>query len=211
MKMKRFIHAQQLAVAACLGLLLMPVNSRAVDSAPVPPAGIEEKLPELSLAGAGEFSVMFWDIYTAALWAPGGEYSSEEPHVLALRYARDFDGGDIAERSIQEIRGLRLGSSEQHDAWLESMRALFPDVVAGDQLTGLHLPGEKAVFYRNNQRLGEIMDAGFARAFFAIWLDENTAAPDLRRQLLGMDASDVAERNSTRATSGGTATPAGST
>lgn len=189
MKLKPISCSSRAAlVAACLVFFGVPASVQAVDAAPAPPADIEEKLPGLSLAGAGEFSVLFWDVYTAALWAPNGKYSPDEAHVLVLRYARDFDGGDIAERSIREIRDLELGSNEQHETWLEKMHALFPDVTEGDQLSGLHLPGKKAVFYRNNQYIGEIADAGFARAFFAIWLDENTAAPDLRRQLLGMNA-----------------------
>lgn len=211
MKPRLLFHGSRLAIiVACMGLLVMPVTSRAVPDAPELPAGVVTELPDLVLAGAGKFSVMFWDIYTAALWVPNGGYSSDQPHVLALRYAREFDGGDIAERSIREIRDLGFGSSEQHDAWLENMREVFPDVEKGDQLTGVHVPGEKAVFYRNNQRIGEITDADFAHAFFAIWLDEKTAAPDLRRQLLGMNTREASLTIARQPVSAGVAAPAGS-
>jgi hypothetical protein len=65
------------------------------------------------------------------------------------------------------------------------MRALFPDVAAGDTLAGEHLPGRGARFFRNGQALGEIADAEFSRAFFSIWLDARTSAPELRAALLG--------------------------
>jgi hypothetical protein len=65
------------------------------------------------------------------------------------------------------------------------MRALFPDVAAGDSLSGLYLPGRGARFFHNGEPLGEIDDAQFARAFFSIWLDPRTSAPDLRAALLG--------------------------
>lgn len=211
MKLKPISYGSRTALAAaCLGFLVAPASVQAAGTAPEPPSGVEERLPGLSLAGAGEFSVLFWDVYTAALWVPNGRYSPDEPHVLVLRYARDFDGGDIAERSIREIRNLELGNNEQHETWLEKMRVLFPDVAEGDQLSGLHLPGEKAVFYRNNQYIGEIADAGFARAFFAIWLDEKTAAPDLRRQLLGMNAGKVPAGRYSSESSGRSAVATGS-
>lgn len=67
------------------------------------------------------------------------------------------------------------------------MKALFPDVVAGDQLTGVHHPGEKAEFYRNDELIGVVHDPEFASAFFGIWLDAGTSAPELRERLLGMN------------------------
>ena len=65
------------------------------------------------------------------------------------------------------------------------MTALFPDVKEGTHITGIYLPNESVRFYLDGQWLGEIRDADFARAFFAIWLDPKTSAPDLRKKLLG--------------------------
>jgi hypothetical protein len=65
------------------------------------------------------------------------------------------------------------------------MRALFPDVAAGDTLTGVHLPERGARFFHNGRLLGEIRDPQFSRAFFAIWLDPRTREPSLRAALLG--------------------------
>jgi hypothetical protein len=41
----------------------------------------------------------------------------------------------------------------------------------------------------NDKPIGNIDDAEFARAFFAIWLDPKTSEPSLRKQLLGLNAS----------------------
>lgn len=177
-----------------LGLLVaLPAAAQADDSqdasAPAPPPGVMAEFPLLALTGRGDFDVFVWDIYTAALWAVRGEYSPEQPHVLAIRYERDFEGAAIARRSIREIRGLGLGNERQHEDWLERMQQLFPDVQEGDQLTGLHVPGERAVFYRNESLLGSVEDPAFAQAFFGIWLDQATSAPGLRERLLGMAES----------------------
>jgi hypothetical protein len=61
---------------------------------------------------------------------------------------------------------------------------LFPDVEKGRKLAGVNLPGTGARFYFDGQLLGSIDDPAFARAFFAIWLDERTKAPQLRESLL---------------------------
>ena len=41
-----------------------------------------------------------------------------------------------------------------------------------------------ARFYQGDRLLGAIDTPGFAEAFFAIWLDTRTSAPDLRQALL---------------------------
>jgi hypothetical protein len=64
------------------------------------------------------------------------------------------------------------------------MRALFPDVEAGDRLTGVRIPGSGVAFYKGTRRLGQIDDEAFADAFFGIWLHPATRAPDLRARLL---------------------------
>ena len=40
-------------------------------------------------------------------------------------------------------------------------------------------------FFHNDRALGALNDERLRRAFFSIWLDPRTSAPDLRRKLLG--------------------------
>ncbi|MEY2681970.1 MAG: hypothetical protein RIQ66_531, partial [Pseudomonadota bacterium] len=111
------------------------------------------------------------------------------PFALELTYARDFNGSSIAERSIDEIKRLGIGSAEQHQAWRSRMQAIFPNVRSGDRIRGIHRPGSGASFTLNDKPIGSIDDAEFARAFFAIWLDPKTSEPSLRKELLGLNAS----------------------
>ena len=64
------------------------------------------------------------------------------------------------------------------------MTRLFPDVEAGDRITGVQRPGEGARFYFNAALRGEVPDAEFARRFFGIWLAPQTSEPALREALL---------------------------
>ena len=46
------------------------------------------------------------------------------------------------------------------------------------------IPGTGVAFYSGLRKLGQIDDESFADAFFGIWLDPATRAPDLRARLL---------------------------
>ena len=65
------------------------------------------------------------------------------------------------------------------------MARIFPDVAKGDRLTGLYVPQGVVRYFHNGAPIGEIADAGFARAFFGIWFDPRTSRDDFRRRLLG--------------------------
>jgi len=140
-------------------------------------------------APSGQAKLTFWgfEVYQAALWvAPGFNAKRYFAHDFALQlaYLRDFSGADIAKRSLAEMARLTPISESKAERWAKQMRALFPDVKAGDRLTGLHQPGVGARFLFNGQPLGEIADPEFARLFFGIWLSPQTSEPKLRLSLL---------------------------
>ena len=140
-------------------------------------------------APSGQAKLTFWgfEVYQASLWvAPGFNANRYFAHDFALQlaYLRDFSGADIAKRSLAEMARLTPISESKAERWAQQMRALFPDVKAGDRLTGLHQPGVGARFMFNGQPLGEIADPEFARLFFGIWLSPQTSEPKLRLSLL---------------------------
>jgi Chalcone isomerase-like len=140
--------------------------------------------PALSEAGTGTLRWFGFHVYDARLWLESDQPAADRPYVLALRYARDFEGRKIAEASIEEIERLGFGSPRDRTRWLDEMQGLFPDVREGHELAGLNIPGQGVRFYLDGRTIGEMMDPEFARAFFAIWLDPRTKAPSLRVALL---------------------------
>jgi hypothetical protein len=149
-------------------------------------------LDDLQLQGMGTLRWMGLKIYEARLFAstrPNPNQLTQLPFALELTYARDFNGSSIADRSIDEIKKLGIGSAEQHQAWRSRMQAIFPNVRSGDRIRGIHRPGSGASFMHNDRPIGSIDDAEFARAFFAIWLDPKTSEPLLRKELLGLNSS----------------------
>ncbi|MBI1396570.1 MAG: hypothetical protein GC151_11370 [Betaproteobacteria bacterium] len=132
--------------------------------------------------------VMTWfglRLYEAALWAPDDRLDWRRPFALDIRYARAFSGARLARASADEMKRLGMRDSARLARWQAEMAAVFPDVEAGDHITGLYRPGEGAEFFHNGQLAGRIDDPEFARTFFGIWLDPRTREPDLRADLLG--------------------------
>ncbi|MDO9635571.1 MAG: chalcone isomerase family protein [Thiobacillus sp.] len=170
-------HSTRLAragvAAACLAAAL------AAHASPLP------QLSDYAAVGSGTLRYFGLRIYDATLWSPGGAWSAGKPYALELRYARRFEGAAIARRSIEEMRAQRTHPAATLARWETQMRALFPDVELGDRLTGVRIPGAGAAFYSGTRKLGQIDDEAFADAFFGIWLDPASRAPELRARLLG--------------------------
>lgn len=141
-------------------------------------------------AGGGRLTWFGLAVYDARLWVGDGfvgDSYERSTFALEIRYARSIDGERIVERSLAEMN--RQGSpveAGRQQRWLATMTEAFPDVVAGDRITGVHRPGDSTRFYFNGALRAEIDDAGFAERFFAIWLAPRTPEPQLRRELLGL-------------------------
>lgn len=177
---------------AALALLMVGLSfgpaAGARAQAATAPAEVAAQLPAARLLGSGTLRFFGLSVYDARLWAGEG-FDAQDPAgaplALELVYRRSLDGTRIAERSLVEMQRVDGIGAEQGQRWLAAMQALFPDVRAGDRLTGLHLPGAGLRFFLNSKPIGELRDPEFARRFLGIWLGPNTSEPALRRALLG--------------------------
>jgi hypothetical protein len=163
------------------------VSAWAAATTKKPPAEVLTALTDARYRGSGKLTFLRLHVYDARLWVLEGftpENYEQQPLALELLYARSLKGELIAERSLAEMRRVSDPSGEQAEQWLSQMRSLFPNVVAGDRITGIQTPGESTRFFLNGQLRGEVRDADFTRAFFSIWLSPRTSEPKLRQALL---------------------------
>jgi Chalcone isomerase-like len=175
----------RLLLAAATLLALLAIGGAGAN--PLPPE-VRNGLPNATLAGASRFSYFGFDVYDASLWVmPGFSAVDYDRHgfALALTYLRDFTGESIAKRSVTEMRRQSGVTEAQLTAWDKLMASTFPDVRKGDRLTGIHRPGEGAVFLLNGRPAGTIQEAEFSRRFFGIWLSTQTSNTRLREALTG--------------------------
>ena len=166
-----------LACAAAPGLAALPALPESIAS-----------LPGVRLQGSGRMSVFGLHVYDIRLWVGEGftaQAFAQRPLAIEIEYARSLAGSRMAERSLEEMRRIAPIEAGQGSAWLASMKQVFPDVIEGDRLIGLHRPGEGVSFFHNGKLRAEVADPEFARDFFAIWLSPKTSEPKLRLALLG--------------------------
>ena len=182
-----------IAGLAGLGSGLVPaaaqaVANRAADAARQPPPELAIDLPGARLRGSAVMRFLGLHVYDIRLWTPAAAAADPAlpPLALELIYGRRLVGEQIANRAIDEMRRVGTVDAAQATQWLAAMTRLFPDVRAGDRLTGLMRSGGGARFHFNGQLRGDIADADFSRLFFGIWLSPRTAEPRLREQLLGL-------------------------
>ena len=177
------------SAASGLGALgmVMPSAARAQE----PPPELLAEVPGAQWVGTARMRYFTFNVYDASLWvAPGfsaGRYA-QSTFGLQLSYLRSLDGKAIAQRSLAEMRRGASITPAQDERWLSAMQTAFPDVKAGDRITGLHQPGVGARFWFNGMARSAIPDTEFSRLFFGIWLAESTSEPSLRTALLAKAA-----------------------
>ena len=166
--------------------LLSAAGVRAQSAAP--PPEVTTEIPGAKLQGSGTLRFLGLRVYDTRLWTaatvPGADWAAAAL-ALELDCARSLDGVRIAERSLAEMRRQGDIAADVAERWLDAMKQLFPDVKAGDRITGVNVPGLGASFFINGRLRGEVRDLNFARFFFGIWLSPKTSEPALRDALLG--------------------------
>lgn len=135
------------------------------------------------------FGLRIYDIHLWATRPVDPARWAEQDLALELEYARSLKGEEIAKRSLVEMRRQADIPDAQAAQWLGEMTAAFPDVQAGDRLSGLYEAGRGASFFVNGRLRRRIEDARFAQLFFGIWLSPQTSEPRLRQTLLPLHAS----------------------
>ncbi len=155
------------------------------------PAEVRSALSGARWAGSARLRFWGFDVYDARLWVSDDFRASrfaQHELMLELAYLRALNGRSIAERSLEEMRRGAAITPKQAQRWLAAMQDAFPDVKAGDRLTGLHSPGVGARFWFNGEPRAAIADPEFSRLFFGIWLAPSTSEAQMRSALLARAA-----------------------
>lgn len=143
------------------------------------------QLDDLQKVGKAKLQVWFFDVYMSELYSPSGQYQAGQfPLALKIRYLRDIESQSLIEQTRKQW--LHLGySDKQTQRWLTRLARIWPDIKANDELTLVARSADESEFYFNDQSLATIEDSGFGQQFLAIWLDEKSNYPSLRKQLIG--------------------------
>ena len=177
---KKFPVGRQLAIAMALAAGMW-CNTSAANS-------VQAKLGTQThqLVGEARLKVLLWNVFDARLYSEDGVFDANEPFALSLTYLRNLKGGDIVEKTMEEIMLQAPDLPESTlTTWEKALSALIPDVSKGTNITGVRTQSGDTTLYKDGIELGTIEDEQFTQAFFNIWLGENTSNQRLRNQLVG--------------------------
>ncbi len=186
---RRLPRRQALCAALALATSVWataPAQASAVQAAPVPPE-VSAELPGARLIGASRLRYYGFHVYDIRLWSDSARATAapaDTALALELVYARSLRGRQIAERTLEEMRGIGPIDAAQAEAWAAWLNKVLPDVSEGDRITGIQRPGQGTRLFVNGRLVGELRDADFTKLFFAVWLSERTSQPRLRQDLL---------------------------
>jgi len=147
---------------------------------------VDDFVQNVQKSDTARLKYMIWNVYDATLFTPNGDYKSDSPFALELKYLVDLKGDKIAERSIVEMRKQGFLNEEKLNQWEEKMKEIFPNVEKGSSITGIRDSKGNAIFYKNEKLIGKFEDTEFTKNFFDIWLSPKTSEPEMREQLLGL-------------------------
>lgn len=176
--------ALRFALMAAALLMALPAKAEAQ-----PPAAVLQASPTLQKVGEGQLNWLLFKVYRAELWVDPSktpyDYKTTDTWLI-LKYLRDLNGADIAERSIEEMEGQGYSDKDKLSRWGDALKKIFPDINEGDSLSAFFSAEDQSIqFYFNGEPNGTISEPEFAIAFMGIWLDEKTSEPDFRKKLLG--------------------------
>lgn len=144
--------------------------------------------------GQAEFSYLFWDVYSSALFSELMEVETEhelsaQNLALVIRYQRDIKGKRLVEVTKEQWEKQQYSHVEMAQ-WLTELQRIYPDVTEGDSLAFVVRHKQGQFYFKSNhasewEKIGMLFSSTFANAFLAIWLGEETEYPQQRRQLLG--------------------------
>ena len=199
MFVKKFVACGALVFAATLSS-----SGAADDVVPFPIAPIESEIVEpetleslavpseaaifenFKMIGETRFRVMWLRIYDAELRTSGDQFSWDEPFALSLVYARDITASRLVNSSLQEIAKNTGTDPNELEVYRPALERCFPSVLEDDRITGFADPEGISTFFLNGEKHCQVDEPGFQRAFFGIWLGDQTRDDDKSRDLRGL-------------------------
>ncbi len=141
------------------------------------------------LVGTGLFRYWGFKIYGVALYADQENASRAKilesiPKKFVLHYFREFTPKDFQESQRVILKSTPSANKEELELKLQEMDKLYKGVVPGDEYALTYIPGKGTELALNGTPLGTVTGEAFQKAYFGIWLSENSIKESLTKQIL---------------------------
>ena len=127
---------------------------------------------------------MFFKIYDAALFAPGGSYGAGAPYALRLTYLINSKKDRIVDQTVKEMRRMKAASKTQINEWIPVMEEAFISMSKGSYADFIHTPDGRLTLAAEGKIISVIEDTGLAQAIMDIWLGPKVRDRQFRDKLM---------------------------
>ena len=148
---------------------------------------MEELVPTARRVGMARFKVVFFKIYDAELFAPGGRFDRSGPYALRLTYLVKAKKSRIISQTVKEMKRQTSASAAQLERWEPLMDRYFIDMDKGSSADFIHTADGRLVLATEDRVLGEITERDFINALMDIWLGPKVRDKAFQRALMGQD------------------------
>lgn len=150
------------------------------------PAEVERALPGATKVGEASYHLLAIHLFDAELYTENGAFTWDQPFALTLTYERSARQSTLLNRSISEMTQRGAGNARALAPLRARLAQCFPNIAAGDRITGVSTSANTARFYYNGAQRCDIEWPNFRRHFFGIWLaGRDGRAAELSAQLRG--------------------------
>lgn len=112
-------------------------------------------------------------VYSAALFLRAGDSPlADVPKAFTLKYHRDFSAEDFINSGREVAQRNQEIDFKSVEAGFKQMDRLYRPVKQGDSYTLTYVPGKGTSLFLNDQYLGTVPGADFAKSYFGIWLSQ---------------------------------------
>ena len=145
----------------------------------------QEVFQSHKLIGEGTLKVLMWEVYDLRLYTDGTVFSWQDKFMLEFDYSRELKKESVIDASLKEFKLQPNVTDKDIKAWEMYLKQVIQPVQKGEKATIQWVPDGQIIFHYEGSKPAVIENEQFARAFFNIWLGEQTSRPKLRSQLLG--------------------------
>ena len=145
----------------------------------------QEVFQSPKLIGEGTLKVLMWEVYDLRLYTDGTAFSWQDKFMLEFDYSRELKKESVIDASLKEFKLQPNVTDKDIMAWEVFLEQVIQPVQKGEKATIQWVPDGQIIFHYEGSKPAVIENEQFARAFFNIWLGEQTSRPKLRSQLLG--------------------------
>jgi len=135
---------------------------------------------ELKLNGAGTRSKWFMDLYVGGLYVPetinDGQaiINADEPQAITLHIISGMITSErMTEATLEGFKASTEGDMAAIQGDVDQFMGVFQEEIKeGDVFDLVYLPGEGVTVLKNGKHKDPLVDLGFKKALFGIWLSD---------------------------------------